>query len=125
MYSEVLLDHFQNPRNAGDLPGANARARVENPVCADTLELALKIENEVITEAKFLAKGCVPAIACASLLTELVSGAKVQQADDISAENLRQRIGGLPEASSHAAQMAIDALRSALRRHRTRAAKHG
>ncbi|HSY91334.1 MAG TPA: iron-sulfur cluster assembly scaffold protein, partial [Candidatus Binatus sp.] len=74
MYSAQLLDHFQNPRNAGDVSDADAVAEIENPACGDVLRLSLKINSGRVAEIRFKAKGCVPSMACASALTELVAG---------------------------------------------------
>ena len=80
MYGEQLLDHFQNPRNAGEIADADLVAEIENPVCGDVLRLTLKTGARVITqEAKFKAKGCVAAIACGSALTELVTGKSFEE----------------------------------------------
>ena len=114
MYSSQLLDHFEHPRNAGDLVDADARVRVENPACGDILELAVKVEGNCISEIKFRAKGCVPAMACGSLITEMAIGKRVSEAKAMAREEVVQAIGGLPEASGHAAQLAVDALRSLL-----------
>jgi nitrogen fixation NifU-like protein len=114
MYSAKLLDHFQNPRNAGDVSEADASAEVANPACGDVIRLSLKVKANRIDEIRFKAKGCVPAIACGSALTELVSGKTVQEAREISRESLVESLGGLPQASAHAAQLALDALTSAL-----------
>jgi len=116
MYSAQLLDHFQNPRNAGDLPDADATAEVENPGCGDVVRLSLKIDKNRIAEIRFKAKGCVPAMACASALTELVRGRTVQEAKLVRRDDLVAALGGLPMASAHAAQLALDALSAALRR---------
>ena len=114
MYSSVLLDHFEHPRNSGELPEANVRVRVENPVCADTLEMAVRLEHGVIKELRFKAKGCVPTVACASMLTELATGRAVSDGC-VSASELIEALGGVPQASTHAAQLAVDALCRALR----------
>jgi nitrogen fixation protein NifU and related proteins len=114
MYSAKLLDHFQNPRNAGDVSEADASAEVANPACGDVIRLSLKVKANRIDEIRFKAKGCVPAIACGSALTELVSGKTVQEAREISRESLVESLGGLPQASAHAAQLALDVLTSAL-----------
>src|SRR5947208_7631143 len=74
MYSPQLLDHFQNPRNAGEITDPDASVQLENPACGDILKLTLRITDGRIAEIRFLAKGCVPAMACGSLLTELVQG---------------------------------------------------
>src|SRR5579864_8447047 len=79
MYSAQLLDHFQNPRHAGDIPNAEASAEIENPVCGDIIRLSLKVQNGRIDQIGFKAKGCVPAMACGSALAELVCGKTVQE----------------------------------------------
>lgn len=115
MYSAKLLDHFQNPRNAGDIPNADTTVEMENPVCGDVLRLTLRIEAGRIAEIRFKAKGCVPSMACGSALTELVAGRTVDEAREVQRADLEVAIGGLPEASTHAAQLALDALLAALR----------
>ena len=116
MYSSQLLDHFEHPRNAGELPDADAYVRIENPVCGDILELAIKMNAGRIAEVRFRAKGCVPAMACASAMTELAKGKQAREASRISKAQIVAAVGGLPAASGHAAQLAIDALRTALRK---------
>jgi nitrogen fixation NifU-like protein len=119
MYSAKLLNHFQNPRHAGEVAGADAIAEIENPVCGDVLRLTLKIEGERVAEIRFRAKGCVPAMACASALTDLVAGKTLDEARRVNREDLIAAVGGLPQASSHAAQLALDALAGALGRVRS------
>lgn len=114
MYSPQLLDHFQHPRNAGDLSDADATVELENPVCGDVVRLSLKVLEGRVAEIKFKAKGCVPAIACASALTEMALNKTPQQARMLTREALIDAVGGLPQASTHAAQLALDALSSAL-----------
>jgi nitrogen fixation protein NifU and related proteins len=114
MYSAQVLDHFQNPRNAGDIPDADAIAEIENPVCGDILRLALKVAAGRIAEIRFKAKGCVPSMACASTITELAQGKTVKEARSIDRHQLIAAVGGLPEASTHAAQLALDTLSAAL-----------
>jgi nitrogen fixation protein NifU and related proteins len=114
MYSAQLLDHFQNPRNSGDVAGADATVEIENPVCGDVLRFALKIQAERITEIRFKAKGCVPSIACASALTELAKGKTVKEARSLDRDGLIAAVGGVPQASVHAAQLALDTLNAAL-----------
>jgi nitrogen fixation NifU-like protein len=114
MYSAQLLDHFQNPRNAGEIAGADAAAEIENPACGDVLRLTLKVSEGRITQAQFKAKGCVAAIACGSALTELVEGKTLNEAKNLRREDIGAAVGGLPQASTHAAQLAVDALSAAL-----------
>jgi nitrogen fixation NifU-like protein len=112
MYSPQLIDHFEHPRNGGDLSEADARVRVENPACGDILELAIKVDGGRIREIRFRAKGCVPAMACGSLITEVVAGKTVEEAIAVTKETVAEKIGGLPAASGHAAQLAVDAVRA-------------
>ncbi|MFZ1919455.1 MAG: iron-sulfur cluster assembly scaffold protein [Terriglobales bacterium] len=115
VYSDKLLDHFQNPRNAGVVGLADATARLENPACGDILELSLKLDGDRIADIRFRAKGCVPAIACGSAITELAKGKSVGEAREISREELLELIGALPAASGHAGALAIDTLTTLLR----------
>ena len=115
MYSAQLLDHFQNPRNAGDVAEADATAEIENPVCGDRLRLSLRLHDGRIAELRFKAKGCVPSMACGSALTELIQGKSLADVRRVQREDLITAVGGLPQASTHAAQLAIDALSAALR----------
>ena len=114
MYSPQVLDHFQNPRNPGLVPNADARVEIENPACGDVLELSARIEGGRIEEIRFRAKGCVAAMACASALTEIVSGMSVTDAQQVQRQKVLKKLGGLPEASAHAAYLAVDALRELL-----------
>ena len=126
MFSPQLLNHFQQPRNVGEVEQASAVAEVENPVCGDVLRLTLKIEADRIVAARFRAQGCVASIACASLrashvidpivpgMTELITGKQAQEAAELRASDLVDALGGVPEGSGHAAELAIDALKMAL-----------
>ncbi len=115
MYSAQLLDHFQNPRNPGDVKGANATVDIENPACGDMLRLTLKIEDGRIASVGFKAKGCVPSMACASALTEMIAGRTITEARGLHRDDLIAKVGGVPEASTHAVQLALDALSAALK----------
>jgi nitrogen fixation protein NifU and related proteins len=114
MYSPQVLDHFQNPRNAGEIALPDAQAETENPACGDILRLTLKISENRITEARFKAKGCVAAIACGSALTELITGKLTSEARGLGRKDVISALGGLPQGSTHAAQLAIDTLKTAL-----------
>ncbi|HZC24482.1 MAG TPA: iron-sulfur cluster assembly scaffold protein [Candidatus Binatia bacterium] len=114
MFSPQLLDHFQNPRNTGELSAPDAVAELSNPVCGDVIRLSLKLSGDRIAEIRFKAKGCVPSMACASAITELAQGKTVSEARQLKREDLIADVGGVPPASSHAAQLALDALSSAL-----------
>ena len=114
MYSPQLLDHFQNPRNAGELATADAVAEISNPVCGDVIRLSLKVSGDRIADIRFKAKGCVPSMACGSALTELALGKTISEARRLKPEELIAAVGGVPPASTHAAQLALDALSTAL-----------
>jgi nitrogen fixation NifU-like protein len=111
MFSELVLDHFRNPRNAGKLANASAQVQATNPVCGDILELAVRVENGGIAEARFLCRGCTTSIACASFLTERLTGSTLTAARSITAETISEALGTLPPATFHGAQLATDALR--------------
>jgi nitrogen fixation NifU-like protein len=112
MFSEKLLDHFQHPRNAGELAEASTKVEVSNPVCGDVLRLSAKVEDGVIRKIRFLCRGCTAAIACGSLLTEMIQGRNVRELGLVSAANLAEELGGLPEASFHAAQLAEEGVKA-------------
>jgi NifU-like protein involved in Fe-S cluster formation len=114
MYSEAVLDHFQNPRNAGTLDAPTATVSVENPVCGDILELSARLEAGRIAEARFRTRGCVTALACSSLLTELLRGKTPAEARAITSEQISEALGGLPQATLHGAQLARDAVQALL-----------
>jgi len=116
VFSEAVLDHFRNPRNAGELPGATATIEVTNPVCGDILKLFARLESGRIAEARFLCRGCTTAIACASLLTEQLRGCTLAEARTITAECLSASLGELPTATFHGAQLAADAAAALLQK---------
>jgi nitrogen fixation NifU-like protein len=109
MFSEAVLEHFRNPRNAGELANATVTVEVSNPVCGDILKLAARVADGRIVEARFLCRGCTTSIACASLLTEELRGRTIAEARVLTAESLSQSLGGLPAATFHGAQLAADA----------------
>ena len=109
------MDHFEHPRNAGVVDSPDSSVQVENPACGDVLKLTAKLTNGRIAEVKFQAKGCVPSIACGSALTELVIGKTFKEASAVSREDLVRALGGLPEASTHAGHLAMDALAALLK----------
>jgi nitrogen fixation protein NifU and related proteins len=112
MFNEAVLDHFRNPRNAGELPGATVTIEVSNPVCGDILKLSARVVDGHIAEARFLCRGCTTSIACASVLTERLSGRSLAEVRSITAETLSEALGGLPPATFHGAQLAADAVRA-------------
>lgn len=114
MYSLEVIDHFEYPRNSGEVADPDACVLLQNPACGDILKLTLKLSGDRIEEIRFLAKGCVPSMACGSAVTELVRGKTVVVARELSRDELVRAIGGLPPASMHASHLALDALAAAL-----------
>ena len=110
MYSAELQDHYKNPRNQGELPDATVRVEVVNPVCGDTLQLAVRMDAGRVAVARFRTRGCPPALACSSLLTEMLLGKSVAEIREITAEQISQGLGVLPPATKHASQLAEDAI---------------
>ena len=118
-YSELFKDHIAHPRNAGELSDANAIAEETNPVCGDRLRLGLRIDNEKIEAARFLAYGCAPTLACASVMTEMVAGISIDDAKKLTRKQIVDALGGLSPQKQHAAALAIETLRRALRSFQT------
>jgi nitrogen fixation NifU-like protein len=118
-----VLDHYQHPRNAGALEGANAVGRAENAACGDEMQLYLEIQGGRVLRASFRTFGCAASIAAGSMLTELVAGTALAEAGALGSEAVAQALGGLPSLKMHAAVLAADALRAALEDHRIRRGK--
>lgn len=110
VFSREVLDHFEHPRNAGSLEDAQARIEVANPVCGDVLELTANAANGRISKVRFRAKGCVTSMACASVLTEMISNKTRAEMATITPEGISSSLGELPPATFHGAQLAADAL---------------
>jgi nitrogen fixation NifU-like protein len=113
-YSEKVLEHFEHPRNVGDLPSPDAEVRLEHPVCGDIMNLAVKIADGRIDQVRYRTRGCVASIAAGSCLTEMIQGRSLAEASELKRENLLEALGGLPNASVHATHLAIDALSQVL-----------
>lgn len=113
-YSATVLDHFQHPRNVGDLPGADAQVRVENPVCGDIMDLSVKLSGDEIGEVRYRIRGCVASVAAGSCLTEMIKGRSLSEAHSLKREELLKALDGLPNASLHASHLAMDALTAVL-----------
>jgi nitrogen fixation protein NifU and related proteins len=114
MYSPEVLDHFRNPRHAGEMENADVAVEVNNPVCGDVLRLSARVKAGGISEARFLVRGCVTAIACGSLLAEQMQGSSLEDLRQITPEKISQGLGILPSATFHGAQLACDALSTLL-----------
>ena len=115
-YSAKFKEYLAHPRNAGELPEANAIADETNPICGDRLRLSLIIKDDRIETARYLAYGCPPTLVCGSVLTELISGKTIEEAKKLTRADLLDAIGGLPSRKHHAAALAIETLNAALER---------
>jgi len=114
LYSEKVMEHFRNPRNVGDMENPDGTGHVGNPICGDIMELYIKVDNGIITDAKFKTFGCGAAIATSSMVTEIVKGKTIDEALKISNQAVAEALGGLPAAKMHCSVLAEDALRSAI-----------
>jgi nitrogen fixation NifU-like protein len=114
-YSEKLLDYFENPRCVGEIPGADATVEVSNPVCGDVIKLWVKVSGDRVLDAKFKAQGCTAAIATSSFATEMLIGMEVEQARQITREEIADALGGLPASKIHCSVLASDAIQAALK----------
>jgi len=113
-YSDIILDHFENPRNVGVVENPDAVGRAGNPACGDQMELTLRIRDDRIEEARFKASGCGAAIASASMTTVLLTGRTLADAGALTDGEVARALGGLPPAKLHCSVLAEDAIRSAL-----------
>ena len=113
-YSKKVMDHFAHPRNVGDLPEANAVGQVGNQKCGDIMKMMLKIENEVIVDAKFQTFGCGAAVATSSMATELVKGKTIQEALQLTNKAVMEALDGLPPIKVHCSLLAEEAIHAAL-----------
>ena len=114
MYSEKVMDHFTNPRNVGELEGANAVGTVGNAKCGDIMKMYLKIENDVIVDVSFKTFGCGAAVATSSMATELVKGKTVEEALKLTNSAVVEALEGLPPAKIHCSVLAEEAIKAAI-----------
>jgi nitrogen fixation NifU-like protein len=113
-YSKKVMDHFQNPRNVGEIENPDGVGHVGNPVCGDIMELYIKVKDGIIVDAKFKTFGCGAAIATSSMVTEIVKGKDIKEALKISNKTVAEALDGLPAVKMHCSVLAEEALRSAI-----------
>lgn len=114
MYSERLLDHFQNPRNVGELPPPAVTVEVSNPICGDILRLSVRLEQERVVECRYKTRGCTASIAAGSALTEWLTGKTLGEIATLRAAAIEAALGGLSPESKHAAVLSLDGVRAVL-----------
>lgn len=120
-YSAAVVEHFERPRNAGELESPDGEATVSNPVCGDRMRVMLRIADGRIAEMRWLTRGCPPAIATSSWTSELVTGWTLAEAEGLTREAIAEGVGGLPRDKLHCSVLAADALRRAIADYRRRA----
>ena len=115
MYTDKVMDHFQNPRNMGEVESPDGVGEVGNPSCGDVMRITIKVDNdERIEDIKFKTLGCGAAIATSSIVTELAKGKKLEEAQEISKKTVADALGGLPAQKMHCSNLASDGLRKAI-----------
>ncbi len=114
MYSDKVMDHFQNPRNIGAIEDADGVGTVGNPVCGDVMKMYLKIENNIIVDVKFKTFGCASAIATSSMATEMIKGKTVDEALTLTNKAVAEALDGLPPVKMHCSILAEEAVKSAI-----------
>ncbi len=118
MYNEKVLETFANPKNVGFIENADAVGKVGNASCGDIMEISLKIDNNIITDAKFRTFGCAAAIATSSVATEMVKGKTLEEAMQISNSQVVETLEGLPPQKIHCSVLAEEAIKEAITNYR-------
>jgi len=122
-YSEIVMDHFRNPRNVGVIENPDGYGKVGNPVCGDLMEIFIKVkeeEGDIIDDVKFRTFGCGSAVATSSMVTTMAKGMKVDDAYNITRQDVADELGGLPPIKMHCSNLAADALKAAIDNYRTK-----
>ncbi|HSB08022.1 MAG TPA: iron-sulfur cluster assembly scaffold protein [Blastocatellia bacterium] len=114
MYTPQVAEHIANPRNVGELDNPSGVGDVTNEVCFDRIKLTVRVEGEMLVDARVKASGCPPTIAAASVLTELIIGRSIADLHTLTRKDVTEALGHLPPAKTHCAVLAIDALRTAI-----------
>ena len=115
VYSDRLLEHFENPRNVGEIQDADVRVEVSNPICGDVLRLSANLSSGRIAEIRYLTRGCTASIAVGSALTELLAGKNAAEAAAVTRDDVENAVGGLSNESKHAAVLAVDGVKAMVR----------
>ncbi len=114
LYNPVVMDHFKHPRNMGEMETPDGVGEATNPVCGDTMRLFIKVDENRIKEVRFLTFGCGAAIAASSMLTEMLKGKSLDEALNVSDQDIVQALGGLPPAKVHCSVLAERAVQAAI-----------
>jgi nitrogen fixation NifU-like protein len=122
-YSEKVLEHFKNPRNVGELEHPDGVGIEGNPVCGDLMEIHIQVEDDRITDIKFKTFGCGSAIATSSMVTEMAKGKTLDEAMEITRQDVADELDGLPKQKMHCSNLAADALHKAIEDYRKKQAE--
>ena len=114
MYNDLVMDHFNNPRNVGEMEDADGVGMIESQGCGDVTRISIKVRDNVIDDVRFQTFGCGAAIATSSIVTEMVKGKSLEEARKITNEDVARALGGLPPHKMHCSNMAADAMHNAL-----------
>jgi nitrogen fixation NifU-like protein len=114
MYSDIVMDHFKNPRNVGRIERADGIGEVGNPVCGDMMTITLKVKDDRIEDIKFETFGCGAAIAVSSMVTEMAKGKTLEEALKITQKSVAEKLEGLPKNKLHCSNLGADALHQAI-----------
>ncbi|MBQ8426525.1 MAG: Fe-S cluster assembly scaffold protein NifU [Clostridia bacterium] len=120
MYNEKVMDVFKNPKNVGEIENPDGTGLVGNASCGDIMQITLRIENDVITDAKFKTFGCAAAIATSSTATEMVKGMTVEEALKLTNRKVVEALGGLPSQKLHCSVLAEEAIKKAIEDYRSK-----
>jgi len=115
LYSDKVMDHFMHPRNVGEMEDPSAIGTVGNPKCGDIMKVFLKIENDMIVDAKFMTFGCGSAIATSSMATEMIKGKSIDEALSLTNKAVAEALDGLPPIKMHCSLLAEQAVKAALK----------
>jgi len=115
-YTKLVLKHFRSPKNIGKIKNADAKATEGSVVCGDMMTMYLKIKNNIIKDAKFESYGCAANIATASILTTMIKGKTVEEAEKLTWKDIIKQLGGLPPLKFHCSNLAIETLHSAIKK---------
>lgn len=114
MYSDKVIEHFQNPRNVGAIPDYDGMGKVGSEVCGDMMEVYIKVENGRLVDVKYKTFGCGAAVASGSMGTEMVKGKTIEEALQITDEQVAEALGGLPPEKMHCSNLAADGIKAAI-----------
>jgi len=125
MYSEKVMDHFEHPRNVGEIPNASGTGMVGNAKCGDIMKMDIQVENNIITDVKFKTFGCCAAVATSSMATEMVKGKSVDEALELTNKAVAEALDGLPPVKVHCSMLAEQAIHAAVEDYQKKQAAQG